>query len=75
MTYFMSDVMEWVVSGGASELRLRVGITHPEAGMRSHRNPLPEARPGLPKGLRPTLFPGQKHELISHTPGLEELKK
>ena len=74
----MSDVMERVVFGGASELRLRVGITHLEAGMRFHRNPLGEAKHGLPKGLRRTLFPGQKDKLISHTPrigGVEKMKK
>ena len=75
MTYFMSDVMERVVFGGASEMRLRVGITHLEAGMRFHRNPVPEAKHGLPKGLRRTLFPGQKLNGLVTPPGLEELKK
>ena len=78
MTYFMSNLMQWMVSGGASELHPRVGMSHLEEMMRVDRHLLIEAKCLLPKGLRRTLFPGQKDKLISHTPrigGVEKMKK
>ena len=75
MTYFMSNLMQWMVSGGAPELHLRVGMSHLEEMMRSDRHLLIGARRVLPKGLRRTLFPGQKLNGLVTPPGLEDLKK
>ena len=77
MTYFMSNLMQLMVSGGASELHLRVGMSHLEEMMRSDRNLLVEAKCVLPRGLRRTLFPGQKTKWISQSPrigGVEKMK-
>jgi hypothetical protein len=77
MTYFMSNLMQWMVSGGASELHPRVGMSHLEEMMRVDRHLLIEAKCLLPKGLRRTLFPGQKTKWINHSPrigGLEKMK-
>ena len=75
MTYFMSNLMQWMVSGGASELHPRVGMSHFEEMMRSGRNLLTEAKCLLPRGLRRTLFWVRKLNGLATPPGLEELKK
>ena len=77
MTYFMSNLMQLMVSGGASELHPRVGMSHLEELTRSGRNLLIEAKCLLPRGLRRTLFPGRKTKWISHSPrigGVEKMK-
>ena len=73
----MSNLMQLMVSGGAPELHLRVGMSHLEEMMRSDRYRLIEAKCLLPRGLRRTLFLGQKTKWISHTPkigGVEKMK-
>ncbi len=71
----MSDLLQLMVSGGASDLHVRVGVSHHEDMMRFHRNPLLEAKDGLPKDFRFTLFPGQKDKLIKHAPSIGGVKK
>ena len=77
MTHFMSNLMQWMVSGGASELHLRVGMSRLEEVMRTDRYLSIEAKCVLPRGLRRTLFLGQKTKWISHSPrigGVEKMK-
>jgi len=75
MTYFMSNLMQWMVSGGASELHPRVGMSHFEGMMKFDRNLLMEAQCVLPRGMRRTLSWVSKLNGLATPPGLEELKK